>query len=91
MTRPCYAEVQDIQTCDTSSSIMAPANMLLAVHCKKGDHLDLKDPMWTYISATYSDQQAQDAADDLATVQQLRNDVVGLTGSLSDLRETLAR
>ena len=70
---------------------MAPANMLLAVHCKKGDHLDLKDPMWTYISATYSDQQAQDAADDLATVQQLRNDVVGLTGSLSDLRDTLAR
>ena len=47
--------------------------------------------MWTYISATYSDQQAQDAADDLATVQQLRNDVVGLTGSLSDLRDTLAR
>lgn len=65
--------------------------MLLAVHCKKGDHLDLKDPIWSYICTTYSDQQAHDAADDLATVQQLRNDVVGLTGSLPDLRETLAR
>lgn len=70
---------------------MAPANMLLAVHCKKGDHVDLKDPIWTYICATYSDQQAQDAADDLAVVQQLRNDVVGLTGTLPDLRDTLAR
>ena len=69
----------------------APANMLLAVHCKKGDHLDLKDPIWSYICATYSDQQAHDAADDLASVQQLRNDVVGLTGSLPDLRDTLAR
>ncbi len=72
---------------------MAPAsaNMLLAVHCKKGDHLDLKDPIWSYICATYSDQQAHDAADDLAAVQQLRNDVVGLTGSLPDLRDTLSR
>lgn len=69
----------------------APANMLLAVHCKKGDHLDLKDPIWSYICATYSDQQAHDAADDLAAVQQLRNDLVGLTGSLPDLRDTLAR
>lgn len=65
--------------------------MLLAVHCKKGDHLDLKDPIWSYTCATYSDQQAHDAADDLAAVQQLRNDVVGLTGSLPDLRDTLAR
>ena len=70
---------------------MAPANMLLAVHCKKGDQLDLRDPLLTFIRATYSDQQAQDATDDLAVVQQLRNDVVGLTGTLPDLRDTLAR
>lgn len=65
--------------------------MLLAVHCKKGDQLDLKDPLLTFIRATYSDHQAQDATEDLAVVQQLRNDVVGLTGTLPDLRETLGR
>lgn len=70
---------------------MPPANMLLAVHCKKGDQLDLKDPLLTFIRATYSDHQAQDATEDLAVVQQLRNDVVGLTGTLPDLRETLGR
>lgn len=70
---------------------MAPANMLLAVHCKKCDHLELRDPLLTFIRGTYSDQQAQDATDDLAIVQQLRNDVVGLTGTLPDLRDSLGR
>ncbi|KAK9820581.1 hypothetical protein WJX72_011897 [[Myrmecia] bisecta] len=67
------------------------ATLLLAVHCKKTDSLDLKTPIWNYIASTYSDQQANDASDDLAVVQQLRGEVVGLTGSLQQLRDTLSK
>ena len=52
---------------------------------------DLKAPVLRYIAHTYSDQQAGDASEDLAAVQQLRGEVAGLTGSLSTLRETLAK
>ncbi|KAK9909798.1 hypothetical protein WJX75_007558 [Coccomyxa subellipsoidea] len=66
-------------------------SMLLAVHCKKTDSVDLKTPIWNYIAATYSEHQANDAADDLATVQQLRSEIVGLTGSLPQLHETICK
>lgn len=66
-------------------------NTTLAVHCKKSDQVDLKKPVWNYVASTYSQQQANDAMDDLAHVQQLRNTVCNLTGSLSSLRETLAK
>ena len=70
---------------------MVANNMLLAVHCKKTDQVDLKGPICKYITATYGDHQAKDAGDDLAAVQQLRNDVAGLTGALPALRDTLAK
>ncbi|CAK0747325.1 hypothetical protein CVIRNUC_001757 [Coccomyxa viridis] len=70
---------------------MVQPSMLLAVHCKKTDSVDLKAPVWNYIAATYSDHQANDATDDLATVQQLRSEIVGLTGSLPQLRETICK
>ena len=70
---------------------MVANNMLLAVHCKKTDQVDLKGPINKYISSTYGPQQATDAADDLATAQQLRSDVAGLTGALPMLRDTLAK
>lgn len=66
-------------------------SMLLAVHCKKTDSVDFKTPIWNYIAATYSEHQANDAADDLATVQQLRSEIVGLTGSLPQLHETICK
>ena len=65
--------------------------LTLAVHCKKSEQVDLKKPVWSYVANTYGQHQADDAADDLAHVQQLRNTVCGLTGSLSSLRETLAK
>lgn len=65
--------------------------LTLAVHCKKTDQLDLKKPVWSYVANTYSQQQADDAMDDLSHVQQLRTTICNLTGSLSSLRETLAK
>ncbi len=70
---------------------MGQPSMLLAVHCKKTEGVDLKAPVWNYIATTYSEQQANDATDDLATVQQLRSEIVGLIGSLPQLRETVSK
>lgn len=69
---------------------MGPS-MLLAVHCKKSDSVDLKTPIWNYIATTYSETQANDAAEDLAAVQGLRSEIVGLTGSLPQLKETMSK
>jgi programmed cell death 6-interacting protein len=67
------------------------ATLLLAVHCKKTDSVDLKGPLLSYIRNSFSDQQANEAADDLSTLQALRNEVAGLTGTLPHLREQLAK
>ncbi len=56
-------------------------NMLLGVHCKKSDKVDLRTPLWNYISRNYSPSQAQEAAEDLSTVQAQRDEVIALTGS----------
>lgn len=65
--------------------------MMLAVHAKKTDPVDLKQPMLSYIQHTYSPQQANDAADDLTAVQQMRTTVTTLTGSLPSLQDTLLK
>eukprot|EP00884_Botryococcus_braunii_P008240 jgi/Botrbrau1/17417/Bobra.0054s0013.1 len=67
------------------------ATLLLAVHCKKTDAVDLKGPLSSYIKSSFSDQQANEAADDLSTLQTLRNEVAGLTGTLPHLKEQLAK
>lgn len=56
-------------------------NMLLGVHCKKSDKVDLRTPLWNYISHNYSPSQAHEAAEDLTTVQAQRDEVISLTGS----------
>ena len=33
--------------------------IMLALHCKKADAVDLKTPIWEYISNTYSPDQAR--------------------------------
>ena len=33
------------------------ANIMLALHCKKTEAIDLKSPIWEYISNTYSVDQ----------------------------------
>lgn len=49
---------------------------MLAVHCKRTEQLDLKTPILSYIRSTYSDGEADEAVDDLAAIQGLRNDLV---------------
>ena len=67
------------------------ASFLLAVHCKKTEAADLKGPITRYAKSAFGGTQAHDAADDAAALQSLRNEAAGLTGSLADLRETLAK
>lgn len=70
---------------------VSPASFLLAVHCKKTEPVDLKGPITKYAKSAFGGTQAHDAADDAASLQQMRNDAAGLTGSLAELRETLAK
>lgn len=64
---------------------------LLAVQCKKSEAVDLRTPVYQYVAHTYSEQQARDASEDLAAVQDERNEISGLVGSLASLGETLKK
>ena len=69
---------------------MVPS-VMLAVHAKKSDALDLSGPITAYVQDHYSQQQASDARDDLDAVSQMRNTIVTSAGSLTSLRSTLAK
>lgn len=65
---------------------------MLAIHCKKTETVDIKTPLLTYIRATYSDREADDAADDLEKVQTLRAEVAqGQSGAQPGVRDTLSK
>jgi programmed cell death 6-interacting protein len=65
---------------------------MLAVHCKRTENVDLKGPILGYIRETYSDREADEALDDLAVVQQLRNEIaVAQSGSPAALRDSLCK
>lgn len=67
-------------------------SVMLAIHCKKTDPADLKAPLLTYIRATYSDREADEAADDLDKVQQLRTEMALMqSGAQPGARETLTK
>lgn len=67
-------------------------SVMLGIHCKKTEAVDLKAPLLAYIRATYSDREADDAADDLERVQSLRNEVSQTqSGTHASARETLAK
>lgn len=103
-----------------------PTTLLLAVHCKKSEEVDVKKPLKKYIISSYGaqvwrvqglvllrwlhaslvrglsiwfrnsrhrprSQAAEDAADDLQELQDLRNEIVNLSGSLQSLRSTLGK
>lgn len=64
-------------------------SVMLAIHCKKTDPVDLKSPLISYIRSTYSDREADDAADDLELIQGLRSDVAQAQATQPGVRETL--
>ena len=67
-------------------------SVMLAIHCKKTETVDIKTPLLTYIRATYSDREADDAADDLEKVQTLRAEVAqGQSGAQPGVRDTLSK
>ncbi|KXZ42912.1 hypothetical protein GPECTOR_111g245 [Gonium pectorale] len=67
-------------------------SVMLAIHCKKTDTTDVKTPLLTYIRATYSDREADDAADDVEKVQSLRAEVgLAQSGTQPGVRDTLIK
>lgn len=67
-------------------------SVMLAIHCKKTDSTDLKTPLLAYIRATYSDREADEAADDLEKVQHLRSEMALMqSGAQPGAKETLTK
>lgn len=68
-------------------------SVLLGVHCKRTENVDIKAPLHGYIKTTYSARQAEEGDDDLDTIQHLRKDIVmaqpGAQGASN--RETLSK
>lgn len=63
--------------------------VLLAIHVKRTDNVELKNPILSYIRETYSDREAEDAVDDLAAIQSLRNEIVlAQAGSQLNAKDT---
>jgi hypothetical protein len=52
-------------------------NILVGVKVKKTIKVDVKGPITNYIKRVYGDHMAQEAAESLETVQELRNQIVG--------------
>ena len=70
----------------------SPNHIMLAIHCKRTDQVELKAPILAYIRDTYSDREAEDAEDDLALVQSLRNDIVASqSGPQAAIKEQLTK
>ena len=67
-------------------------NVMLALVCKRSDAVDLKAPLLAFVRATYSDSTADDAADDLSSINSLRSEVTNTgVGSTPTLREAMAK
>lgn len=66
-------------------------NVMLAVHEKRTNPLDLYRPLRQYLAYQYSERQAVDNEDDLHLVQQMRNDIERTVDSLDARRDLLQR
>eukprot|EP00200_Dunaliella_tertiolecta_P017215 CAMPEP_0202411634 /NCGR_PEP_ID=MMETSP1128-20130828/22377_1 /ASSEMBLY_ACC=CAM_ASM_000463 /TAXON_ID=3047 /ORGANISM="Dunaliella tertiolecta, Strain CCMP1320" /LENGTH=780 /DNA_ID=CAMNT_0049017371 /DNA_START=116 /DNA_END=2454 /DNA_ORIENTATION=- len=68
-------------------------SVLLAIHCKKTESVDLKTPIHKYIALTYSETEAREAEDDLETIQQLRSTIANAStnGMQPGMRDSLAK
>jgi programmed cell death 6-interacting protein len=67
-------------------------NIMLAVHTKRTDPVDVQGPLLAYVRTTYGDSDASDAEDDLAAVQALRAELVASQGAQHGMkRETLVK
>ena len=67
--------------------LMAKASVLLAIHCKKAEPVDLEKALGAYVQKNYS--LAPETKEDLATLQSLRAEALRQTSSavrVSELR-----
>lgn len=67
-------------------------SVMLAIMAKRTETVDITGPLLSYVRSTYSDREADEAADDVRMVQQLRADVATAhTGASTSLRESHAK
>eukprot|EP00955_Chlamydomonas_euryale_P066616 359601-Chlamydomonas_euryale.AAC.4 len=72
-----------------TAAMKSAQSVMLAIPGKRTDPCDLKGPLLSYVRSTYSDREADDAADDVGMVQELRGDVsvAHSAGSTPQLRD----
>ncbi|KAI5065951.1 hypothetical protein GOP47_0018575 [Adiantum capillus-veneris] len=66
-------------------------NVMLAVHEKKTNSVDLYKPLRQYLAQHYSEAEAVDNEDDLLTIQQMRNEIEKMMDSPDARRDLLQR
>ncbi|KAH7295126.1 hypothetical protein KP509_27G033300 [Ceratopteris richardii] len=72
-------------------STSAITNVMLAVHEKKTNAVDLYKPIRLYISHHYSEAEAVDNEEDLSMIQQMRDEIEKTTDSPDARRDLLQR
>lgn len=60
--------------------VIMPKNVMLAVHCKQSDAVDLEAPLRQYITSNYGEREAADVNEDLVRVNLMRKDVINQAG-----------
>ncbi|KAL4532578.1 hypothetical protein Ndes2437B_g02974 [Nannochloris sp. 'desiccata'] len=66
-------------------------SLLLAVHCKRGDPVGLKDAVIHYVANTYGQRSAEDCSDDLTEVETLRAQIINQPKATPTLRASLIK
>ena len=68
-------------------------SVMLAITGKRTEAVDITGPLLSYVRSTYSDREADEAADDITMVQQLRGDiaVAHAGGGNASLRDSHAK
>ena len=65
---------------------------MLAIHCKRTDNVEVKNPILAYVRETYGDRDADEALDDLVAIQNQRNGVVvAQSGSAGASKDSLIK
>jgi programmed cell death 6-interacting protein len=67
-------------------------HVMLAIHCKRTDNVEIKNPVLSYVRETYGDRDADEALDDLVAIQNQRNSiVVAQSGSAGASKDSLVK
>uniref|UniRef100_A0A061S6K1 Programmed cell death 6-interacting protein n=1 Tax=Tetraselmis sp. GSL018 TaxID=582737 RepID=A0A061S6K1_9CHLO len=75
----------------STGAASTPHTVMLAVHCKRGDNIDMKGPVRSYVQKNYGNHDASECSDDLEAMHSWRSSIIGQNGSPESLRDILCK